>query len=92
MDSMLSLAKRMMVEYETLLVVMVVDQNINQQAKFNYEHFFYLQILLGLACILPLLKSMHSLTKFAQMWDIFVYNLVGTIKVYQGDFYNMYCD
>jgi hypothetical protein len=26
------------------------------------------------------------------MWDIFVYDLVATIKVCQGDLYNMYCD
>lgn len=58
--SMLSVAKRMMIEYKTLLVKMVRDQNTNQQSKFNYEHFCDLQILLGLACIFPLLKSMHA--------------------------------
>ncbi len=90
--SMLSLAKRMMVEYKTLLVKMVMDQNTNQQSKFNYKHLCDLQILLGLACIFPLLKSMHVLIKFAQMWDIFVYDLVATIKICQDDFYNMYFD
>ncbi len=51
--SMLSLAKRMMVEYKTLVVKMVMDQNTNQQSKFNYEHLCELQILLGLTCICP---------------------------------------
>jgi len=61
---MLSLAKKMMVEYKTLLVKMAIDQNINQQAKFNYEHLCDLQILLGLACIFPMLESVHVLIKF----------------------------
>jgi hypothetical protein len=35
---------------------------------------------------------MHVLFKFAQMRDVFVCDLVVTIKVYQGDLYNMYCE
>ncbi len=35
---------------------------------------------------------MHALVKFAQMRDVFVCDLVVTIKVYQGDLYNMYCE
>jgi len=33
---MLNLAKKVMVEYKTLLVKMAMDQITNQQAKFNY--------------------------------------------------------
>jgi hypothetical protein len=33
---------------------------------------------------------MHALFKFARMRDVFVCDLVVTIKVYQGDLYNMY--
>jgi len=61
---MLSFAKRVMVEYKTLLVKMAIDQNTNQQAKLNYQHLYDLHILLGLACILPMLKSMHVLMNF----------------------------
>jgi len=39
-----------------------------------------------------MLESMHVFIKFAQMQDIFVCDLVATIKVCQGDFYNMYHD
>ncbi len=39
-----------------------------------------------------MLESMHAFIKFAQMQDIFVCDLVAAIKVYQGDFYNMYYD
>jgi len=62
--SMLNLTKRLMVEYRTLLVKMTLDNPTNQQAKQNYEHLCDLQILLGLACILLLLESMHALIKF----------------------------
>jgi hypothetical protein len=51
-----------------------------------------LQILLGFAYILPLLKSMHVLIKFAKMKDVFVCDLVAAIKVCQGDLYNMYLE
>ncbi len=63
--SMLNPAKRMMAKYRTLLVKMGMDYNTNQPRKFNYEYLSDLQILLGLVCILPMLKSMHVLIKFA---------------------------
>jgi hypothetical protein len=44
---------------------MALDNLINQQAKKNYEHLCDLQILLGLACILPILEFVHALIKFA---------------------------
>jgi hypothetical protein len=78
---MLSLAKRLMAEYKTLLLKMALDNLTNQQATQNYEHLRDLQILLGLACILPLLEFMHALIKFAHMWDVFMCYLVVTIKV-----------
>jgi hypothetical protein len=90
--SMLSLAKRLMVEYRTFLVKMALDNLTNQQAKQNYEHLCDFQTLLGLAYILPLLESMHALIKFAHMRIIFVCDLVVVIKVCQGDIYNMYLE
>ncbi len=89
---MLSPTKRLKVRYKALLVKMVLDNHINQQAKQIYEQLCDLQILLGLAYILPLLESMHALIKFAHMWDVFVCNLVVAIKVYQNDLYNMYLE
>ncbi len=61
---MLSHAKRLMAKYRTLLVKMVLDNPINKQAKQTYENLCDLQILLGLACILPLLAFVHALIKF----------------------------
>ncbi len=52
---MLSPTKRMIIEYQTLLVRIVLDNPTNQQAKMNYGHLHDLQILLGLiVCILLL--------------------------------------
>jgi hypothetical protein len=89
---MLNLAKRLKVEYKTLMAKIALDNHRKHQAKQNYEHLCDLQILLGLAYILPLLESMHVLIKFAHMSDVFVCNLVVAIKVYQGDLYNMYLE
>ncbi len=71
---------------------MAMDSFTNHQAKLNYEHLCDLQILLVLACILPLLESIHALVKFAQMQDMFVCDLVAIVKVCQVDIFNMYCD
>ncbi len=81
---MLSPTKRMIIEYKTLFVMIMLDNLTNQQAKMNYGHLRDLQMLLGLiACILLLLESMHILIKFAHMKDVFMWNLVVAIKVCQ---------
>jgi hypothetical protein len=64
---MLSPAKKVLVEYKTLLVKMAMDSFTNHQTKFNYEHLCALQILLDLSCIFPLLEFVHVLIKFAQI-------------------------
>jgi len=76
-----------MAKYKSLLVKMALDNFINQQIMLNYEHLCDLHILLGFACILPLLESMHALIKFAQFKNVYVCHLVC-----QGDVYNIYCD
>ncbi len=43
---------------------MALDIFINHQVKLNYEHLCDLQFLLGLACILPLLESLHVSSSF----------------------------
>ncbi len=78
---MLNHAKRIMAKYKNLLVKMALANPTNQQAMLIYEHFCDFHILLGLVCILHLLKSMHVLVKFAQSRDVFVCDLVATIKV-----------
>jgi len=89
---MLNPTKRVVAEYKTMLVKMTLDNPTNQQVMLNYEHFCDIHIFLGLACILPLLESIHVLIKFAQSKDVFVCDLVVPIKDCQGDVCNMYCD
>ncbi len=89
---MLSLAKKMMVEYKTMLVKMALDSLTNQQAQLNHENLCDLQVLLGFACILPLLESIHALIKCTQMKNVYVCDLVVVIKLCQGDIYMMYYD
>jgi hypothetical protein len=89
---MLNLAKKVMAKYKTMLVKMALDNLTNQQVMLNYEHLCNIHSLFGLVCIFPLFESMHALIKFAQLKYAFVCDLVATIKVCQGDVYNMYYD
>jgi hypothetical protein len=88
---MLSPTKIVMAKYRTLLVKMALDNPTNQQVKLNHENLCDLQVLLGLVCILPMLESVHALIKIAQMRDLYVCDLVATIKVNQDDIYMTYC-
>jgi hypothetical protein len=60
-----------MEKYKTFLVKMVLDNLTNQEANkimdicVTCRSCWDLQILLGLACILPLLEFVHVLVKFA---------------------------
>jgi hypothetical protein len=47
----------------------------------NHEHLCDNHSLFGLVYIFPLLESMHVLIKFAQSKNVFVRDLVATIKV-----------
>ncbi len=47
-------------------------------------------MLLALFCLLPLLDAMNALIKFAQGKDVFIYDFVAVVKIYQTDFYMMY--
>jgi len=89
---MLNPTKRKMVKYKTLFMKMALDNPTNQQVMLNYEHLCDIHILFRLAYILPLLEFMHALIKFAQSRNVFVCDLVATIKVCQGDVYSMYYD
>ncbi len=50
----------------------------------NLGLFFNVHMLLGFACILPIMESMQSLLKFAQWGDIIIYDFIATIKICQG--------
>jgi hypothetical protein len=49
-----------------------------------------LHLLFGLAIVLPLMEAFGSLLKFAQRWDVFIYDFIVVVKVCQGQFYRLY--
>jgi hypothetical protein len=89
---MLSHAKRVMAKEKFMLMKMALDNSTNQQIMLNYEHICDLHILFKLAYILLLLEFVHVLIKFEQSRDVFVCDLMATIKVCQSYVYNMYYD
>ncbi len=51
-----------------------------------------IHLLLGLACVLPLMESMQSLFKFAHKKDIFICDFITMMKVCQDQLYTLYHD
>jgi hypothetical protein len=50
------------------------------------------ETLLGLNAMMLKLKAIHSLIKFAQLEDVFVYDFISLVKIYEGEVYCMFCD
>ncbi len=63
--SMLSPSKKVLNEYQMLIVKMVEDNVSIVIVKANYELLYDVETLLGLACVLPLLELVQGLFKFA---------------------------
>jgi hypothetical protein len=80
---MLKPLKRMMAEYQTSIMNMSQDIVSIVQAMFNLNLLCDLHMLMGLSCLLPLLESMNALIKFPQRRDIFIYDFVAVVKIYQ---------
>ena len=47
---------------------------------------------LGMCCLIPPLESIDSFVKFSQGRDVFVCNMVATIKMCQEQLLSLYCD
>ncbi len=78
---MLSLMKRVFVEYKTLMVHMNNDLNCVVATKTNLEYLCDLEVVMGLMCIMPMLKAAHGLIKFVQACDTFLCDFVTIIKL-----------
>jgi hypothetical protein len=85
--SILSSTMRVMNEYQTLFVKMQQDSPTSTIVKTNFDHLANVQILLGLACFLPMLWSVHSFMQFAQKFDVFVCDYLASIKICQAYVY-----
>lgn len=105
---MLAPAVRVMNEYKVLLVKMQIDsepptkddtgkkmpkdKKLIKLAKKNLGFLCDIQILLGLSGLLPLLRCVQSLMKFAQGRDLFVCDYVAAIQVCMAEITAFYVD
>jgi hypothetical protein len=60
--------------------------------QFNLSLFIYVETLLGLNAMMPLLKAIHSLIKFSQIRDVFACDFIAVVKIYDGGVYHMFYD
>jgi hypothetical protein len=88
----LSLAKRVLIEYRILVVKMATKNATIDNTKINYELLCDVKTLLGLACVLPLLEVMPRLFKFAHRCDTFICDFVSTIKLCEVELFIMCYD
>jgi hypothetical protein len=61
-------------------------------AKTTFEFLCDVEIVMGIICIMPMLKVVHEFIKFVQCHDTFVYDFVKVVKVCFVDLYTCYCD
>jgi hypothetical protein len=66
---------------------MALDAPTVAFAKYNQYLRINVKMLLRLNVIMPLLKIIHSLIKFAQPCDAFVRNFITTMKICGRDIY-----
>jgi hypothetical protein len=81
---MLSLAKKVLAKYQTLLLKMGLDMATVAPTKANFELLCDFGLLLSLACILPLLSIVHCLMRFSQSRDVYICDFFAALKVCQS--------
>lgn len=64
---MLEFAKMVISEYHTLMVKMALDFACNNSIKVNFTLLCDIEVLYGLAILLPLLQEMNNLMKLAHI-------------------------
>jgi hypothetical protein len=90
--SLLKPLKRISGEYKTLIVEFAQDTHQESTTRKNLSLLCDVSTLLALLCILPLLESINSFIKFAQVGDVFVSDMIAAMKICQAEIYMMYCD
>ncbi len=70
------------------------DIGCTHNTFYQIEYVFATNVetLLGLSVVMQMLKAIHSLIKFAQLRDAFVYDFIATVKICEMDVYHMFCD
>lgn len=87
--SMLFLDKWVFVKYKTLVVKMHNDLHIMATTNTNLQYLCDIVVVMGLACIMPLLESIRALFKFMQARHTFVWKFVIVVKMWCVELYNM---
>jgi hypothetical protein len=60
--------------------------------SFYWKAICDIHLLMGLACVLPLVETIQFLLKFAKKNDTFICKFIIVMKVYKGQLYTLYCD
>ncbi len=68
------------------------DLNHVVVTKTNFEYLFEIEMIMGLVCIIPMLKSLHAFIKFAQTCDTFVCDFVTNFKLCCVELYKLFFD
>jgi hypothetical protein len=89
---MINLVKQVLSDFRTLLMKMTLNATTIPSTQSNLFLFTNVETLLGLNTMMPLLEAIHSLIKFAQLKDVFVYDFITIMKICEGDVYCMFCD
>jgi hypothetical protein len=87
---MFFLAGRVHAKYCTLIVKIHLKSTKSEITLKALNGLCDVEFILGLLCILPSFKCVHTLIKFAQGKGIFVYNFVDTIKLAQQELFELY--
>jgi len=84
---MKSLVLRVMNKYKTLMVKMGLDislsigQKSNIGVAGNFDFLVDVEVLLSLACFIPIFHAVHCLIKLTQAHDIFICDFMQAIKI-----------
>jgi hypothetical protein len=92
---MLAPRVRLMNEYRPLLVKLHQDATVKKPKKIAtkaYSGLTDVQIVVGLGCLLPMLKATNALMKAAQHNEVFVCDYLAGVKTLQTDLANMYVE
>jgi hypothetical protein len=92
---MLAPATRLMNEYKPVLAKLHQDATLKKPKKIAekcYSGLQDVQIVLGLACLMPMLRGANTLMKYAQQIDVFVCDYLGAVKQLQTHINEQYVE
>ena len=95
---MMSPTKHVFYEYKTLMVNMAIDMipapshKVSAGAKENFDLLADVEVLLLLACFIPLLDAINHLMKLLQEKDIFICDFIQAMKICQGELPRRFID